>query len=396
MAKIFRFQPALILAALSALAAGQGQPGLFDSGRVRLVEEVRVTDAELPESALFRNPRGLALDAAGNVYLSDFDADHIKVFGPDGKFKTTLGRKGQGPGEFWSPSSIEISGDRLVVWEVMNRRFSTLNLKGELIKTAAGVHGFQGEIFALRALPGGRFAAFVERGLPPQPEVRLPDERDYAVLLLDANLAPVRTIFEKKTRNRVWTRHPQTQGLIQIIFPYHPDVRAAVSPLGALAVGTREKYEVGIYDPDKGKIADIVSPFTPLKLEERDKQAHFSSFRMVVFEKDKKTTVPKPPDYVVARTEFPEYLPPYRGLTFDGRGRLWVQVFTPDRASNVFDVFSPDGRHLNRVVVEGATIDANFTSAFEKRFAGDDLWKIERDDDGYASLVKYRLAPVAR
>jgi len=393
--------PAIALAFLFVLAltfpsSAQGPAGLFDSGRVRLVEEVRITDADLPESAFFRNPRGVAIDAAGNVYVSDFDADHIKVFGPDGKFRTTIGRKGQGPGELWSPSAIEVSGDHLVAWEIMNRRFSILNLKGELIKTAPTIYGPQGELMALRALPRGRFAAFVERGLPAQSQVRLPEERNYAVLLLDGDLAPVRTIFEKRIRNRVWTHHPQTQGLIQVGFPYHPNVSADISPQGTLAVGLREKYELGIYDPDKGKIADIARPYNPLKLEERDRQAHFSSFRMVVFQGETKTIVPKAPDYVVAKTEFPEFLPPYRGLIFDGRGRLWVQVFTADRKSNVFDVFSPEGKYSNRITVEGATIDANFTSAFEKRFAGDFLWKIERDEDGYASLVKYRLAPAAR
>jgi len=385
--------PLSVLIGLSGLVRAQSQPGLFDTGRLRLVEEVRVTDANLPESALFQNPRGLAFDAAGNVYVTDFDANHIKVFGPDGKFRTTIGRKGQGPGELWSPSSLDVSGDRLVVWEVMNRRFSILNLKGELLKTAPTVHGPQGELMALRALPDGRFVAFVERGLPPQLQSRLPEERDYAVLLLDADLASLGAVFEKKILNRAWTRHPQTQGLIQIGFPFHPDVRMDVSPRGRLAIGLREKYEIGIYDPDKGKVADVARPYTPLKLEEQDRKTHFSSFRMVVFEKDKKTVVPKAPDYIVARTEFPEFLPPYRGLIYDGRGRLWVQVFTPDRKTNVFDVFSSEGQYLNRVAIEAATIDTNFTSAFEKRFRDDFLWKIERDEDGFASLVKYRLAP---
>jgi hypothetical protein len=82
-----------------------------------------------------------------------------------------------------------------------------------------------------------------------------------------------------------------------------------------------------------------------------------------------------------------------RGLAVDGRGRLWVQVFTPERETNVFDIFGPKWEFLNRVAVEGASIDAQFMSSFEKRFAADVLWKIEKDPDGFASLVKYRLTP---
>jgi hypothetical protein len=80
-------------------------------------------------------------------------------------------------------------------------------------------------------------------------------------------------------------------------------------------------------------------------------------------------------------------------MVFDGRGRLWVQVFTPERAPNVFDVSSPNGEYLNRVALEGAAIDTGFTSPYEKLFVGDVLWRIEKDEDGYASLVKYRLTP---
>ena len=78
-------------------------------------------------------------------------------------------------------------------------------------------------------------------------------------------------------------------------------------------------------------------------------------------------------------------------MIFDGRGRLWVQVFMPGREMNVFDIFGPKGEFPNRVAVEGATIVAQFTSGFEKRFVGDYLWKIEKDAEGYAALVKYRI-----
>jgi hypothetical protein len=159
------------------------------------------------------------------------------------------------------------------------------------------------------------------------------------------------------------------------------------------AIGLNAKYEIGLYDLGKGrgKIATMSRPFTPIKLEERDKQAHFSQFRLVVYADGKKTIVPKVPEYIIKGTEFPEFLPPYRGMIFDGQGRLWVQVFTPARESNVFDIFDPKGDFLGRVTVEGATIDAAFTSKFGKRFVGDILWKIERDRDGFASLVRYRL-----
>jgi NHL repeat len=375
----------------------QNSPDSFKSGRIRLVEEVRVSDKDLPENALFQNPRGVAVDGSGNVYVSDFDANHIKVFGPDGKFRTTIGRLGQGPGDLSGPSSIEISGERIIVWEARNRRFSILDMKGGMIRTAKPIHGGWGEILKLRALPDGRLAAFIEKGLPEQEQVRLPSESDYVVAMLSADLEPTGTFYEQNVLNRRWTRHPETQGLIQIVFPYHPRVEADISPLGTAAIGLNRAYEIGLYDLGKGagkeRVATLVRPYAPIKLEERDKQAHFSRYRMVVYVNGTKTVVPKPPDYIVKGTDFPEALPPYRGMIFDGRGRLWVHVFTPGRENNVFDIFGAKGEFLGRIAVEGAgaTIDGTFTSGFEKSFAGDYLWKIERDADGFASLVKFRI-----
>jgi hypothetical protein len=67
-------------------------PTLFQAARIRFDEEVRVSDEDF------------------YICVSDFQANHIKVFGPDGRFRTTIGRKGQGPGGLSGPSNIEISG----------------------------------------------------------------------------------------------------------------------------------------------------------------------------------------------------------------------------------------------------------------------------------------------
>ena len=420
---------ALPFPSLGQSPAQSSSPSLLQSGRIRLVEEIRVSDKDLPESALFQNPRGVAVDASGNVYVSDFEANHIKIFGPDGKFRTTIGRKGQGPGDLSAPSNIEISGERIVVWEAMNRRFSILDLKGGLIKAAKPIHGGWGDLMALRALPDGRLAAFIEKGFPEQAQIQLTGERDYAVVLLSADLEPAGTVYEQKVLNRRWTRHPETQGLIQIGFPYHPRVEAAIAAGGSAAKGagagaSRRSGGTGstrsgcmISGRGRGKSGSRRSSVRTPRSSSRSATSRpiFPSTRMVVYTDGKKTVVPKPPDYIVKGTDFPETLPPYRGMIFDGRGRLWVQVYTPERENNVFDVWDVGGngegavsarvggavggdnkgRFLGRVKVEGAPIDGSFTSGFEKRFVGDYLWRIERDADGYASLVRYKIVIVS-
>lgn len=62
------------------------------------------------------------MDERKNVYISDAESHHIKVFDNDGKYLRTIGRKGQGPGDTYRPYKLAFSpeGD-LVVKEGYNR-----------------------------------------------------------------------------------------------------------------------------------------------------------------------------------------------------------------------------------------------------------------------------------
>jgi len=371
----------------------RAQEDLFESGVVRLVEEARTSDDDLPEDALFINPRFLAMDAEGNIYLSDFDAHHVKVFGPDGKFKRLIGRNGQGPGELAGPSNIEVAGNRLIVWEAFNNRFSIMTLDGKFEKTAPRIHGGYGDLYDLKALPDGRLIALVNRGVPADYQGPLPAETDYAVLLLSPDLKPLKTIFEQTLVRRKWYKHPETQNAAPAPFPYHPRVCMDVSPKGRIAIGVNRAYEIDWHDADKGRIAAVNRPFAPVRVEDRDKKAHFDGFKMRVIIDEQSKIINKAPSYIVENTEFPETMPPFREIIFDGRGNLWVLIFPPDRRSNIFDVFSPEGMFLNRITVEGGWIEHSVYASSQKRFHGDFLWKIEKDAEDFSSLVKYRIMP---
>jgi sugar lactone lactonase YvrE len=58
------------------------------------------------------------------------------MFGPDGRFVRTFGRKGQGPGEFSSPGSIDVDGrGNLHVLDGSQKRIQVFTPLGEVIKT---------------------------------------------------------------------------------------------------------------------------------------------------------------------------------------------------------------------------------------------------------------------
>ncbi|MEW5901847.1 MAG: hypothetical protein AB1715_10330, partial [Acidobacteriota bacterium] len=253
--------------------------------------------------------------------------------------------------------------------------------------------GSFGGFVRMRALSDGRLVIFVERGLPPGFSGAVPSTQDFAVELFSADLIPIRTIWERKIRASQLVMSPEYNTFVRVPFPYHPYVRGDVTPAGIVVVGYSDKYEIELYSPDKGRLSVFTHPIKQIKIEERDKKAHFDRFKMAVFKDGVRTLLPKPPDFILQHTEFPEFLPPYRDLFSDPSGNIWTHVYVASRESNVFDVFSPKGDFIRQITLEGAPVEETFSALMGKRFVDSGLWKIEYDDEGYASLARYSLIP---
>lgn len=99
---------------------------------VRTIGDVDTDD----ENLAFDAPLDMAVDAAGNVFILDSGNQRIQMFGPDGRYLRTIGRRGQGPGEFGSLNSIAF--DRQGNFHVLDsaqRRIQVFAPRGELLKT---------------------------------------------------------------------------------------------------------------------------------------------------------------------------------------------------------------------------------------------------------------------
>lgn len=83
------------------------------------------------DSSLLERPTGLAWDEKeGLLYVSDTQAHQIKVFDMTGRQVRTIGKRGEGPGEFNFPTFLAFSRDRLVVSDTMNARIQLIALDG--------------------------------------------------------------------------------------------------------------------------------------------------------------------------------------------------------------------------------------------------------------------------
>ena len=103
----------LATGALAALAASAVlvHPGHAQDAPLtaEFAEVYRAGGLDVPEWAQFSGPGHLGFDGSGNLHVLDNAAYRVVVIGPDGQLVRTVGRQGEGPGEFRAPTS-------LVVW----------------------------------------------------------------------------------------------------------------------------------------------------------------------------------------------------------------------------------------------------------------------------------------
>jgi DNA-binding beta-propeller fold protein YncE len=89
----------------------------------------------LPLTGTLKQPTGIAFDAVGKqLFVSDTYEHVIKVFALDGAFLKTIGRRGEGDGEFNFPTMLWCSEvGQLLVTDSLNFRTQIFDLSGKFI-----------------------------------------------------------------------------------------------------------------------------------------------------------------------------------------------------------------------------------------------------------------------
>ncbi len=79
----------------------------------------------------FWGPRDIAIDAAGNVYISDTGNKRVRVYDSAGVWLRDIGSGGSAPGQLDEPTGLAVTADgRLFVADTWNRRIAVFALDG--------------------------------------------------------------------------------------------------------------------------------------------------------------------------------------------------------------------------------------------------------------------------
>ena len=114
----------------------------------RLVPELVVGTVDGPEPTVFAAVSGVEVDADGRIYVLDRQANELRIFSADGAHVRSVGRSGEGPGEYSNANGLRwITADSLLVIDQRGNRYSILDHEGEYVRSVPRALGFYGWTF---------------------------------------------------------------------------------------------------------------------------------------------------------------------------------------------------------------------------------------------------------
>lgn len=318
---------------------------MYPEGALELREDLSIGVAEGAEEYMFIRLRGLAVDNQGAIYALDQRKPRIDVFSDAGTHLRSIGRKGQGPGEFQNPFFISLSpAEELMVGEM------------------------------------GRFSYFDRSGIFLRSRDNSVQPFAFVKFLANGDVVGTRMVMEEKNpRYEVVLSGPELEAKSVLAFSRMPDpsvkynlfgnvIRWDISGGKEIVCGSEgESYRLDLFDAAGRVVRRIYKDYDPVPVTDLDvdRQMKRHGFQ--------------------SRDEvsFPSYLPPIWWIYADEDGRIYVSTWQKDPSSGIslFNIFDPEGRYLCDSRIPGEPIV----------FKNGKLYAIVEDADGIQYIKRYRL-----
>ena len=297
----------------------------------RLVEDLVLTGTA---DSVFFSISGIAVDSAHKVYVLDGFGRRVHVFDADGSHLWSIGRRGEGPGEFVLPQTIAI-GPENTVWigDAMLRRTSVFNgADGEFLETHSAPwmgRSLQGLPFG----PDGRYTGWI---------VRFPLEDSHGSLEI-SEYYPVNIDFGSG-RADTFPPFVQDGGLKRFgeaLSPYAPRSYLHLDGMGDFWFSDKHEYRLHRRTLSGDTTLSVGLDEAPVPVDDED----FTALRQSM-----KNASPQEVEKWIAALAKTQTKPMFYGFLSDGHGHTYVFPRTVSApAGTAVDVFRHTGQYLGRM-----------------------------------------------
>ncbi len=329
--------------------------------RIVFKEELSIGEIEGDENYMFGEFISFNTDDEGNFYVSDIDNHRIQKYDAKGKYLMTIGRKGQGPGEFEYLSKPQFDkGNNLYIYDLGNKRISFFDRDGKFLR----------QINAPRM--STEIAINSENMIIGSSRKFSREKDSYKVFkafgIFDEEFNQVKILFKDEESNK---RIEGGRGLSAPQMLFQPYLIFDLTDSDMIYTGYPEKYEVKIYDP-RGKLSRVIQrDCDPKPVTNEDKEDIYERSRKHLSEGGI-------PEHLIKRfikmITFAKYKPVYQRFTLMENGWLFIIVNYTEDKHTVIDLYNNKGRYIAQFKTDVPTSNLFFKNgkayavAYENEF----------------------------
>jgi hypothetical protein len=319
------------------------------------------------------NPGDVAIGDDGTVYVADTDPAVIKVYDSTGAFVRTVGREGEGPGEF-RVAYLAVRGRSLLVHDPRVARASLFDTSGTFIRSWGTSCCFYGQ------------PAIDVQGRVVVRAMNTPDMHASWVLyrydtlgtMLDTLLLP-----EQPAKADNWTIRQGGRNMMSMLVPFSAQSRFCFRSAGGVIHAWSGEYRLVMSESGRDSLQVFGRAWTPEPLaDERRDREYEERVRTIGDNMDGM-------DEIDIRNQLdkglmPSHLPAFESMNQDPTGAIWIMLDS-DSALTRFDVFDSAGVYLGRVDAPG------LIPAWQSSWGRDAVYVREEDEAGLPRVARYRI-----
>lgn len=321
----------------------------------------------------------VALLADGGIVVAQQTT--VSFFDADGGFRRSVGREGDGPGDFRQIQRImPIGPDSVGVWDTGNQRFTVLGLDGGVGSTVQPHPTFGNLIPAVGVLEDRSLV--LTNGLDLASIFGGGNGRQRHPLLALRYAASSGELVDtlatlSGSELFAWV----SGGSFSFrILPFGKVSAFALSS-GRLYGGSGDAQEISAWIPGSSTPVAVVRwKGDPVPVTPGDRSTYEEEQLAEASEAGRQAEADR-----LATIEYPEHMPPFSGLLTDDAGRLWVREGSAGSDGTwSWHVFGPEGARLGRVRLS--------TALRLLRVRGDLIYGVHETELGHESVRAYRIA----
>lgn len=314
---------------------------LYGEIKFELEEDLSIGNQQ-DENYLFYKVRDIQVGKNGNIYISDSGNHRVQCFDKNGNYLLTIGRKGEGPGEFNSPFKLQIDDETGNIY--INdgfRKIKIFDKEGNYINKNIVAEGMlSGFYLDSDRNIWGKFSS------PGSHSIKKVNHEGKVV----QKLAESPFMFTRKTLRKETVGNRGFAESLFITHGYEHDSYISKIDYQTFIYGYSKEYELNIFDKE-GNILIKIKKDEPYKKFTKEEKSRIEN-------REKVGLISKGYPYQGISFRFPKHMPFFYSIFTDCRGRIYVRRNPRERTGNgerVYDIFSKEGYYLYRATIPSSS-----------------------------------------